>query len=132
MSKKKSPLTIILNSINKKTELLDKEYIEREYVPFVVNKLMSYFLDTVLYADNMNKAYNLDKYSQYLYYYHGVRKGNRFSPLHKPDMSKYKETLELIKEYYNYSDQKALEALRILTDKNIETIQRKMDKGGKK
>ena len=127
----KSPLTIILNSINLKVEKLDREYIEKEYVPFVINKTMSYFLDTVLYAEEMNNHPNTDKYSQYLFYFNGVRKGKRFAKWQKADWSKYKETLDLIKEYYNYSDERALEALALLTDDNIKIIKERMFKGGK-
>jgi len=127
-----SPLVIILNSINLKVEKLDREYIEKEYVPFVINRTMSYFLDTVLYAEEMNNHSNTDKYSQYLFYFYGVKKSKRFAKWQKADWSKYKETLDLIKEYYNYSDERALEALVLLTDDNIKIIKERMFKGGKK
>ena len=123
-----SPLTIILNSINKKTDYLDEIFIEENYVPFLVNKIMASFQDTVLYANDMDKNADLSKQMQYDYYYYGVRKRNRFSPwvneIIDPD-------IEIIQNYYDYSLTKAQEVLRIISDSKLDMIRKLMTQGGR-
>ena len=124
-------LTDYLNAINyTKENLFDTEdhTIEKEYVPFVSNRCLSYFPDTILYVNQMNYHCSLDKKMQFDYLRLSIRKRKRYSKWLKRESV---ENLELIKEHFNYSDSKAREALEILTPEAIEEIRRNSYRGGK-
>ena len=121
-------LSDILNSINQtKENLLSKDpRLEKDYVPFVINKCFSYFPDTIFYANRMNQAAFLDKKLQYDYYIHSIFKRKRFSKWIKPEENK---DLEIVKQIYGYSDARAREVIDMLPmDKLRELVQ----KGGQK
>jgi len=102
----------------------------KDYTPFVVNRALSYHLDCVLYVNELNRYPGLDKDLQYQYLLNSIRPMKRkFQPWQKSTTDK---DLEYIKEYFGYSNQKAKEALSLLTDKQIEEIKIKTDKGGVK
>jgi len=119
-----------LNSINmNKTDLIEEDpSLEKEYPPFIINKCMSGHLDTVLYANEMNITHFLDKKLQYDFYLNSVRKRKRFSPWLRKDKVK---DLDVVKSYYGYSNEKALQALRILSPEQISFIRSKLETGGK-
>ena len=119
-----------LNSINlNKTDLIDEDpSLEKEYPPFIINKCMSGHLDTVLYANEMNMSHFLDKKLQYDFYLNSVRKRKRFSPWLRKDKVK---DLDVVKSYYGYSNEKAQQALRILSPEQLAFIRSKLDTGGK-
>lgn len=119
-----------LNSINlNKTDLIEEDdSLEKEYPPFIINKCMSGHLDTVLYANEMNIAHSLPKKLQYDFYLNSVRKRKRFSPWLRKDKVK---DLDVVKSYYGYSNEKAQQALRILSPEQIAFIRSKLDTGGK-
>ena len=120
-----------LNSINlNKTDLIEEDAsLEKEYPPFIINKCMSGHLDTVLYANEMNIAHSLPKKLQYDFYLNSVRKRKRFSPWLRKDKVK---DLECVKQYYGYSNEKASQALKILTNEQINFIKKRLDIGGSK
>ena len=119
-----------LNSINQtKENLIDNdESLEKEYPPFIINKCMSGFIETVLIANEMNIYQNLPKKMQYDFFINIVRPRKRFSPWMRKEKI---DTLEIIKKYYGYSDEKARSAIKILTQEQIEFIKQKMNTGGK-
>jgi len=121
-------LTEYLNSINysKKNLMVDSDS-EKAYTPYVVNRCLSYFPDTLLHANEMNRLNFLDKKVQYNYYLGSVRSRKRFSKWLKKEESK---DIELIKQYYGYSDKKARETLRILSEQDIKNIKKELDIGG--
>ena len=90
---------------------------------------MSQHMDTIMYANEMNQYPNLDKKLQYDFFINTVRSRKRFSPWTKKEKVK---DIELVKEFYGYSTEKAMQALRILTDNQLEIIKDKLNKGGKK
>lgn len=110
-----------LNSINDtKENLIDAdENCERLYLPYIVNKSMSYFSDAILYANEMNQRHHLDKKMQYDYYMYSIRKRKRFSKWLKPDQS---DDIDLIKQHFKYSEKKAREVYSILGEKGISDI----------
>jgi hypothetical protein len=118
-----------LNSINfTKENLLEDKSLSKEYPPFIINKCLSGEVDSVMYANEMNINYHLDNDMQYSFYLHSLRKRKRYSPW----MKKHKiEDLEYIKKYYGYSNEKAAEAMKILTKAQIEWIKSKFETGGK-
>lgn len=121
-------LSDYLNSINQnKTSLIVDGDTEKAYPPFIVNKCLSGFIDTILYANEMNINHFLDKKLQYDFLLYSVRSRKRFSPWLKKE--KFDE-LELIKKYYGYSNEKAKIALSMLNEKQIDYIKTKMNVGG--
>lgn len=110
-----------LKSINDtKENLMDADSnCERLYPPFVVNRCLSYFTDTILYSNEMNMNYHIDNKMQYDYYINSVRKRKRFSRWIKEESS---DDLEWIKFHYNYSDIKAKEALAVLGSGGVQKI----------
>jgi len=119
-----------LNSINQnKNDLVEEDpLLEKEYPPFIINKCMSGHLDTVLYANEMNMSHFLDKKLQYDFYLNSVRKRKRFSPWLRKDKVK---DLDVVKSYYGYSNEKAQQALRILSPEQLAFIRSKLETGGK-
>lgn len=120
-----------LNSINhQKNDLLeyDPDSI-KQYPPYIINRCLSGFIDTVMYANEMNINSHLDSKLQYIYYLNSIRKKKRFSPWLKKDKI---NDLELIKQYYGYSNEKAKSALSLLNKEQINYIRKRLDVGGKK
>ena len=120
-----------LNSINQtKVNIMDEDALtEKEYPPFVVNRTLSYFLDTIMYANEINTHHHADNKLQFDYLLNSIRSKRRFSRWLKPDENK---NLDVIKEYYGYSNQKAKDALNILTDDQLSLLNERMEKGGLK
>ena len=120
-----------LNSINFNKENLIKEDpdIVKQYPPFIVNKCLAGHIDTILFANEMNKYHHLDKDMQYSFLLNSLRKRKRFSPWLRKDKI---EDLECVKSYYGYSNEKAQQALKILTPEQLNYIKKKLDLGGKK
>ena len=100
-----------------------------KYPAYIINKCMSHHMDTVMYANEMNQYSLLDSKMQYDFYIHIVRPKRRFSPWGK---KKKIDDLDLVKRYYGYSTDKAIQALRILSPNQIDYIKDKLNKGGKK
>ena len=119
-----------LYSINqsKKNILNDDTDAERGYPPYIVNRCLSSFTDTILYVNEMNKCSHLPKKMQYDFLLNSVKPRKRFSPWARKDSIDY---LDVVKEYYGYNDDKALQALRILTKNQLDSIQKSLSKGGK-
>tara|TARA_R100000152_G_C6759361_1_gene183305 strand:- start:879 stop:1259 length:381 start_codon:yes stop_codon:yes gene_type:complete len=120
-----------LKTINytKENLMLVDPLSESKYPPFIVNKSLSYFTDTVLYANEMNRHAHLDNRLQYDYYVHAVRKRKRFSRWDKNEKS---DKFDLLKEYYGYSDRKINEVMDLISDEELDTIKELVDTGEKK
>jgi len=118
-----------LYSINqsKKNILDDDPSAVKKYPPYVVNRCLSSFTDTVLYANEMNKNSHLPNKMQYDFFLNSVKPRKRFSPWARKDSIDY---LDIVKEYYGYNDDKALQALRILTKDQLDKISYLLRKGG--
>ena len=122
-----------LKAINEtKKPLLDSADItwEKKYNPYVINRCLSMFYDTIMHSNEMNGLHFLPKRMQFHYLINSIRKKRRFGGKW---LSQTKlKNLEIVKSYYGYSNQKAKEALNILTDDQIESIKTKMIQGGRK
>ena len=118
-----------LYSINQsKKNILDEDLdAARKYPAYVVNRCLSSFTDTVLYANEMNKNSHLPPKMQYDFFLNSVKPRKRFSPWARKDSIDY---LDIVKEYYGYNDDKALQALRILTKDQLDKISYLLRKGG--
>ena len=119
-----------LNSINFTKQNLIEEDPDSisKYPPYIVNRCLSGHLDSVLFANEMNKYSNLDKDMQYSFFLYTLRKRKRFSPWLKKEQV---EDLDLVKKHYGYSNEKAKVAVNLLTKTQLETIRNQHDMGGK-
>jgi len=116
---------IIPSILQTKKYVLDEE---KDYKAFLVNRSLSYHMDCIMYANQMNLNPNLDGKLQYQYLLNTVRPmKRRFEKWQKAASVK---NIEYVKEYFGYSNEKAKEALRILTDEQITLLKEKLDKGG--
>ena len=120
-----------LNSINfNKDDLTyDDPDCIKDYPAYIVNRCLSGHLDTVLYANEMNLHPNLDKDMQYQFFLNSLRKRKRFSPWLRKEKV---ENLNIVKQYYGYSNEKATQALRLLTNDQLTFIKKRLDTGGYK
>ena len=120
-----------LNSINfNKTNLIEEDPSTiKDYAPYIINRCLSGNIDSILFANEMNKYSFLDKDMQYSFYLNTLRKKKRFSPWLRKDKV---TDLEIIKQYYGYSNEKASQALKILTPEQISYIKQRLDTGGMK
>ena len=120
-----------LNSINHtKTNLMDGDDTmwEKKYPAYIVNKCLAPFSDTVSLVNEMNRMHHIDNKLQYDFLLNSIRSRKRFAPFMKA--SKQKD-LEVVKEYYGYSNEKAKSALGILSNEQIIRIKERLNKGGK-
>ena len=124
MEKTISPFELIKSISNTKKDILENE---KDYNAFMVNRGLSYFPDTVLYANEMNKFHHLDNRLQYSFLINIVRKRNRFSKWNKSIES---ENINAIKRYYGYSNEKARDVLPLLSNENLNIIKGKIFHGG--
>ena len=119
-----------LYSINQsKKNLMDQDpTLESSYPSWIINKCLSSFTDTVLFANEMNMNWHISKRMQYDFYINSLRPRKRFSPWSKKESIDY---LDEVREYYGYSYTKALEVIRVLSTDQLEHIKRSLNKGGK-
>ena len=120
-----------LNSINyTKEQLLDSEdeQWEKKYPPFIINKCVAPFPDTILLVNELNQLHHVDKKLQYDFLLNSLRSRKRYTPWMK---AKKLKNLEYVKEFYGYNNEKAKVALDILDDEQISAIKQKLNKGGK-
>jgi hypothetical protein len=121
-----------LSSIHQsKKNIMDEDISsKKDYSPFVINKCLSGHIDCLMYANEMNKNHSLDKKLQYDFLINIVRKKKRgFSPFLRKE--KFQD-LEVVKSYYGYSNEKAEQALKILTKEQLDFIKSKFELGGTK
>lgn len=117
-----------LNSINHTKEDIMDPMEESKYPAFMINRGLSYFQDTALLANEMNRDHHLDPRLQYDFLRQTIRKRKRFSKWDKKDKI---DNIELIKEYYNYSNAKAESIADLIDEGQIGYIKQKLYKGGK-
>ena len=119
-----------LNSINfSKENLIEDTSNIKDYAPYIINRCLSGHIDCIMYANEMNINHHLDKDMQYSFYLNIIRKRKRYSPWLRKDKIK---DLECVKQYYGYSNEKASQALKILTKEQINFIKKRLDIGGSK
>ena len=119
---------IIPSILTTKKSVINDDIDAKDYVPFVVNRALSYHMDCILYVNEMNLRPDIEKDLQYQYLINIIRPMKRkFQPWQKSSVDK---DIECVKTYFGYSNEKAKEALRILNDEQIAEIRRKTDKGG--
>ncbi len=127
-----SPFDFV-NAINltKKDLIAEDPQNEKEYTKsrFIVNRALGYFPDTVLPANAMNMHNDIPSKWQFQFFLNTISKKKRFSK--RVEKEPKSEALELVKEYYGYSSEKAKEALTVLSEQDLIMIKEKLYKGGK-
>ena len=120
-----------LNSINvTKNNLIDEDPdLEKGYPAYIINRCLSGQVDSVMFANEINKHPNLSKKLQYDFFLNSLRKRKRYSPWIRKEQI---ENLDLVKKYYGYSSEKAEQVLNILTKEQLSFIRDRLDTGGKK
>ena len=122
-----SPFDFINSISYNKKDLMETKEDEKIYNSFMINRGLSYYPDTIEYANMMNRMYHLDPRPQYDFYINIVRPRKRFSKWSK---KKKDSDLELVMKYFGYNANKAKAALSILTPDELKTIKKKLDEGG--
>ena len=120
-----------LNAVNHTKEPLmdtEDEVWEKKYPPFIVNKCIAPFQDTIMLVNEMNRLHHLDKKLQFDFLLNSLRTRKRYTPWLKASKLK---NLEYVKEYYGYNNEKAKSALKLLNDEQIKTIKDSLNKGGR-
>ena len=119
-----------LNSINQtKKNLMDEDpSLEKEYPPYIINRIFSGHLDAIMFSNEMNQYHFLPKKMQYDFFLNTLRSKKRFSPwLRKEEI----KDIDCIKRYYGYSNEKAKQTLKILNKEQIDFIKSKFEIGGR-
>ncbi len=116
-----------LNSINYNKDDLSEDI--KSYPPYIINRCLSGHMDCIMFANEMNMYSHLDKDMQYYFYLNSLRKRKRFSPWIKKEKI---EDIDSVKQYYGYSNEKAKQALRLLSESELNYIKSKLDIGGTK
>lgn len=124
-----SPFDFINAIHHTKENLIVDDWSEKQYSPYIVNKGLSYGHDTVIPANEMNSRPHLDKILQFQFLINIIRPKKRFNKWIKADKI---DDLEIIKEYYGYSTDKAKQVLPLLSRSQLEELKTRLTKGGKK
>lgn len=125
---KMSPFDFVNNINYDKKDLFSDDAIEQQYNAYIINRALSFSPDVVIYANEMNRYPHIPKAMQYEFLKQVVRKKKRFDKWVSAE--KEDADITLIKEYYNYSNEKAKQALTLLTPNDLDTIRERLNKGG--
>jgi hypothetical protein len=123
-----SPFDYVNAILQNKKQMIVDDLTEKDYIPFLVNRSLSYHSDCIMYANEMNRRHFLDKKLQNDFLINTVRSRKR--PFAKWVKSEKSEDIECVKLVYGLSDSKAREALRLLSDEQIQLLKEKTDTGG--
>ena len=122
-----NPFEIVKAVTHTKENLMVDVHAEKGYAPYMVNRALSFFADTVFQANEMNRNYHLDNKLQFDYLLNNIRPRKRWSQWLKPEKI---DNIDIVKEYYGFSNEKAKNALEILSVDQLEYIKQKLDIGG--
>ena len=123
-----SPFDFVNQILQGKKQLIVDDLTEKEYVPFIVNRSLSYHKDCILFANEMNRRHFIDKKMQNDFLLNTIRSQKR--PFAKWVKSEKSDDLECIKQVFQFSDSKAKEAARLLSKEQIQQLKEQADTGG--
>jgi len=124
-----NPFDFVTAINDTKKDVMVDDIAEKAYAPFLTNRSLSYFRDTVLIANTMNQYHHIDNRLQFDFLINIVRKRKRFSKWLKPEVV---SDLDVVKEYYGYSNEKAKQVLSLLTPDQLNVLKTRTAKGGRK
>jgi len=128
MTTKVNPFTFVDAVSYSKQDLLSDPELEKEYIPFIVNKALSYHVDALVQANDMNLYYDIDKKLQFDYFRRSLKARKRFAKwVKKPDSSRVKQ----IQQYYSCNERDAEEMSVLLTQADIDAIEQFLAPGGR-
>lgn len=119
----------LIQTLSTTKKLKDDGEFDSAYIPFIINKGMSFFVDTILLANEMNMNTHLSRKQQYDFYFHSVLPRKRYSKWPKKNIED--ENLEMVKQFFGYNNEKAKQALTLLNDEQIKKIKETFIKGGR-
>lgn len=122
------PFDIIKNISEKKINSTENSEFNAAYVPFLINKGLSFFVDTLFYVNDMNMYPSLTKKQQHDYLYYSIKQKKRFAKW--PKKIQENEDLELVKQFFGYNNEKAKTALLLLNETQLKKIKESFIKGG--
>jgi hypothetical protein len=123
-----SPFDYVNQILQGKKQLIVDQETEKKYSSFLTNRSLSYHLDCIMYANEMNRRHFLDNKLQNDFLLNTVRSKKR--PFAKWVKAEKGEDIECIKIMYGLSDTKAREAIRLLSDEQIQQLKEQTDTGG--
>jgi hypothetical protein len=116
------------NSILQNKKYLEVDgLVEHKYNPWRTNAALSNYQNTIAFANEMNCNYHLDHKLQYDYLFIKARKEKRWF---KKKKAAKNEAFTLVQNYYKYNNVRTKEALKILTEEQLDIIRKKQEKGG--
>ncbi len=119
--------SITFNKKDMMTGTENDDLAEKSYVPFVVNRALSYFPDTIMYANEVNRNHHLDNKLQYHYLINSIRPKKRFSKWAKKQED---NDLDAVAQYYGFNRDKAEQALSLLSPEQLQELKQRLNKGG--
>ena len=122
-----SPFEFIKAINETKEDVMVDDVTEKKYSPFIVNRGLSFFMDTIFQVNELNRNHHLDSRLQFDYLLNSVRKKRRYSKWLKPEKL---QDLDVVKEYYGFSNEKAKDALSTLSEDQLAFIKDKLNQGG--
>ena len=122
-----SPFEFIKAINETKEDVMVDDVSEKKYSPFIVNRGLSFFMDTIFQVNELNRNHHLDSRLQFDYLLNSVRKKKRYSKWLKPEKL---QDLDVVKEYYGFSNEKAKDALSTLSEDRLAFIKDKLNQGG--
>lgn len=103
----------------------DPTDVEKGYVPFLTNRALSYHLDTILYANEMNLNHDLHAKAQFSYYISTVKPRKRFAKWPKAARG---EDIAAIRKCYNVNTQRAIAMAKLLSESQLASLREKYPK----
>ena len=122
-----SPFEFIKAINETKEDVMVDDVSEKKYSPFIVNRGLSFFMDTIFQVNELNRNHHLDSRLQFDYLLNSVRKKKMYSKWLKPEKL---QDLDVVKEYYGFSNEKAKDALSTLSEDQLAFIKDKLNQGG--
>ena len=122
-----SPFEYIRAINETKQDVMLTSQDEKKYSPFIVNRGLSFFMDTIFQVNEMNRNHHLDSRLQFDYLLNSIRQKKRYSKWLKPEKL---HDLDVVKEYYGFGNEKAKDALKTLSEDQLGYIKDKLNQGG--
>ena len=122
-----SPFEYIKAINERKQDVMLTSLDEKKYSPFIVNRGLSFFMDTIFQVNEMNRNHHLDSRLQFDYLLNSIRQKKRYSKWLKPEKL---HDLDVVKEYYGFGNEKAKDALKTLSEDQLGYIKDKLNQGG--
>ena len=117
-----------LKAINEsKEDVMLTSQDEKKYSAFIVNRGLSFFMDTIFQVNEVNRNHHLDSRLQFDYLLNSIRQKKRYSKWLKPEKL---NDLDIVKEYYGFGNEKAKNALLVLSEDQLAYIKDKLNQGG--